>query len=287
MTLPPSQLESAYAHCEKTAREHYENFPVASLLLPRARRRHLAAIYAFSRQADDFADEAIYDGRRAELLAGWRERLDRAARGEASDPVFLALADTIARHDLPVGLLHDLISAFEQDVTTTSYESFEDVLAYCRLSANPVGRLVLHLFGRGEDRLLEQSDAICTGLQLVNFWQDVGVDLDKGRCYIPQEDLRRFGCPPEDLEARRASGPFRDVLKFQVERTRGIFARGSALPSEVRGRLGFELRLVLLGGLRILERIERAGCDVFNQRPALRGRDWGWLLMKASFAMAG
>ena len=275
-------LRKAYAHCEEVARGHYENFPVASLLLPRSLRPHVAAVYAFARQADDFADEASYAGRRLELLSSWRARLDHAAAGRADDPIFVALADTIARRRLPVDLLHDLLSAFEQDVRVTSYETFEEVRAYCRLSANPVGRLVLHLAGRAEPALLECSDAICTALQLTNFWQDVALDLDKGRCYLPMEEMRRFGCSREDLARRAVSAPFIDLLRFQIERTRGLFARGEVLPGLVGGRLGFELRLVILGGRRVLDRIEDAGCDVFARRPTLGAADWGRLLARAA-----
>jgi len=287
MTFSPTQIAAAYAHCERAARGHYENFPVASLLLPRGKRRHVAAIYAFAREADDFADEPAYAGRRLELLSDWRRRLDRAAAGAADHPVFIALADTLATHRLPVSLLHDLLSAFEQDVRVDSYETFDELLGYCRLSANPVGRLVLHLFGIDDETMLIQSDAICTGLQLANFWQDVGIDLDKGRCYIPGEDLRRFRCGRETIASRRVTPPFVEVMRYQVTRTRGLFARGAGLPSAVGGRLGFELTMVLLGGLRILEMIEEAGCDVFRRRPSLGAPDWGRLLMKATWLRTG
>jgi len=287
MPFSPTQITAAYAHCERAARDHYENFPVASLLLPRAKRRYVAAIYAFAREADDFADEPAYAGRRAEMLADWRRRLDRASGGEADHPVFIALSDTIARHRLPVSLLHDLISAFEQDVRVTSYDGFDDLLGYCRLSANPVGRLVLHLFGLSDEALMLQSDSICTGLQLANFWQDVGIDLDKGRCYIPAEDLARFRCSREQLATRRVSPPFVEVMRYQVARTRSLFARGAALPAAVGGRLGFELTMVLLGGLRILEMIEAVEYDVFTRRPALGAPDWGRLLMRATWLRTG
>ena len=284
MPFSPSEIEAAYAHCARVARRHYENFPVASLLLPKRLRPHVAAIYAFARQADDFADEPSYEGRRAGLLEDWRRRLNAAAAGEAGDPVFIALSSTIVSQRLPVGLLHDLISAFEQDTRVGSYATFADLLAYCRLSANPVGRLILHLAGRATEPLLEQSDAICTALQLANFWQDVAIDQAKGRCYIPREDLVRFRCPPEALAAGRAEAGFVEVMRFEVNRTRDMFRKGSALPRAVGGRLGFELKLVLLGGLRILERIESAGYDVFRKRPTLGAPDWVLLLMRAARA---
>ncbi len=281
-------LKGAYAHCQLVARRHYENFPVASLLLPRRMRPHVAAVYAFARTADDFADESTYAGRREELLAGWRARLDRAASGTApgaDGPIFAALSHTIEAHRLPVQLLHDLISAFEQDVRVSSYDTLEELLAYCRLSANPVGRLVLHLAGRAEPDLLAMSDPICTALQLTNFWQDVAVDLDKGRCYLPRDDMRRFGCTPHTVESRRADAAFVRLLGHQIERTRRLFDQGAELPSRVGGRLGFELRLVLLGGRRVLDRIERAGCDVFARRPVLTAADWGWLVSRAALGL--
>ena len=284
MSFSPSQIAAAYAHCERAARDHYENFPVASLLLPKGKRRHVAAIYAFARQADDFADEAAYEGRRLDLLEQWRRRLDEAAAGIAEHPVFIALADTISSQKLPVDLLHDLLRAFVQDVTVREYATFDDLLAYCRLSANPIGRLVLFLFGHAEERLLMKSDAICTALQLANFWQDVSLDLDKGRCYLPLEDLARFRCSAADLAGRSVTAPFVEVMRFEVARTRSLFLRGAGLPAEVGGRLGFELKLVVRGGLRILDKIEEAGCDVFRRRPTLTAPDWGRLLVTAPCA---
>ena len=277
-----ARLRAAYAHCESIARRHYENFPVASLLLPRRLRPHVAAIYAFARLADDFADEASFEGRRLQLLSGWRERLDRAGAGDADEPVFEALSDTIRRHDLPLAPLHDLLSAFEQDVRVKDYETFDDLLAYCRLSANPVGRLVLALSGHGEAPLLDMSDAICTALQLTNFWQDVAVDLDKGRCYLPRAEMRRFGCTPEMLSRRVVTEPFVKLMAFQTERTRRLFESGETLPDQVGGRLGFELRLVLMGGRRVLDLLEEARYDVFTRRPTLTTPDWGRLLARAA-----
>ncbi|MGH9868743.1 MAG: squalene synthase HpnC [Candidatus Polarisedimenticolia bacterium] len=281
-----ARLRDAYAHCESIARRHYENFPVASLLLPRRLRPHVAAIYAFARLADDFADEATFEGRRLQLLSGWRERLDRAAAGDADEPVFVALSDTILRHGLPAALLHDLISAFEQDVRVNGYETFDELLAYCRLSANPVGRLVLALSRRGEAHLLEMSDAICTALQLTNFWQDVAVDLDKGRCYLPRSEMLRFGCTAEMLSAMAArrivTEPFVELMAFQTRRTRQMFDLGQALPDQVGGRLGFELRLVLMGGRRVLDLLEASRFDVFTRRPTLSTPDWGRLVARAA-----
>ncbi len=281
MTFSPSQIAAAYDHCEGIARGHYENFPVASLLLPRGKRRHVAAIYAFARQADDFADEDGYEGRRLELLADWGRRLDRAADGKAEEPIFIALSDTIRTQQVPVGPMRDLLKAFEQDVSVRSYETFDSLLGYCRLSANPVGRLVLSLFDHRDEPMLVQSDFICTALQLANFWQDVTLDLDKGRCYIPREDLRRFRYSSEDLASRKPTPAFVEVMRYQVDRTRRLFGCGSGLPGQVGGRLGLQLRLVLLGGLRVLERIEQCGYDVFSRRPSLTPSDWCRMLVRA------
>lgn len=282
MTSSPDQIRSAYDHCERAARGHYENFPVASLLVPRGIRRHVAAIYAFAREADDFADEAEHEGHRLELLDDWGRMLDRAARGSADHPVFVAIAHTIETRGIPVQPLRDLLEAFRRDVTVASYGTFDELLGYCRLSANPVGRLLLHLFGRAKDPLIEMSDAICTALQLANFWQDVSIDLDKGRCYIPEEDLRRFGCSDRDLRSRRPTPAFKELMRFQVERTRSLFERGAGLPAAVGGRLGFELKLVLQGGLRILERIDSVEGDVFGRRPVLTVPDWGRMIVRAA-----
>ena len=274
-------LARAYAECERQARAHYENFPVASRLLPKEVRPHVAAIYAFARQADDFADEARYAGQdRIALIGGWQRRLHACAAARDENPVFLALGDTINTHHLPLQPFEDLLTAFRMDVTVTSYERFEDVLSYCRYSADPVGRLMLLLFGHREERLHPLSDAICTALQLTNFWQDVGIDLGKGRCYLPREDMRHFGVDDEDLAARRYTPRFADLIRFEVQRARPLFARGSALPSLLGGRLGFEIRFVVAGGTRVLDKIDAVGGDVFGRRPTLTAADWGRLLLR-------
>ncbi len=276
-------LSQAYAACERLAREHYENFPVASRLLPRRMRPHVAAIYAFARHADDFADEARYEGQdRLALLDGWLERLRACTSREDDHPIFRALGHTIRSHRLPLEPFEDLLAAFRMDVTRTSYETFDELLGYCCCSANPVGRLVLLLFGRREARLHALSDQVCTGLQLTNFWQDVAVDLEKGRCYIPREDLRRHGVSEADLARRRVTPGFAALMHYQVRRTREIFDRGAALPAHLRGRLRAEIRLVLAGGRRILDKIEAAGGDVFNRRPTLTRADWARLLLAAA-----
>jgi len=245
----------------------------------------VAAIYSFARIADDFADEARYEGQdRLALLDRWRERLRSCASGSDDHPVFLALGHTLATRHLPLEPFEDLLAAFRMDATTKFYASWNDLLGYCRYSANPVGRLMLLLFGHSGPHLHAPSDAICTALQLTNFWQDVQVDLRKGRCYIPREDLRYFGVADADLAARKATTAFQDLMRFEISRTRVLFAGGTALPSLVGGRFGFQLRVVIASGTRILEKIEEAGCDVFSRRPVLSGADWGRVLLRSAAA---
>jgi squalene synthase HpnC len=299
-------LSLAYAQCERRAREHYENFPVASRLLPAGMRPHIAAIYAFARTADDFADEpGLAPAERLRLLDDWGRRLTRSAElqfgdsdggtsdGATSDGatkvapygdldhVFLALGRTIRECRLPVSLFEDLLSAFRQDVTTTRYENWTSVLDYCRRSANPVGRLVLRVAGYDDPKLDAQSDAVCTALQLANFWQDLGRDWAIGRLYVPREDLVTEGAREEDLTARNTTPEWRRVMQVMVQRTRVLFAAGRGVCDGVSGRLKFELRLTWLGGSRILDKLERRGFDVFNQRPSIGARDLPGLLRDA------
>lgn len=266
-------IESAYAHCAAITRGHYENFPVASRLIPSRLRPDVCSIYAFARTADDFADETEHEGGRLELLDEWERRLDGCLGGAAEHPVFIALGETIRRHELPDRWLRDLLDAFRQDCTVTRYATWRDLLDYCRRSANPVGRLVLHLFGYRDERRQAWSDSICTALQLTNFWQDVAVDLRKDRIYLPAEDRTRHGVSEDDLHAARAHDGFRALLREMIERTREEFGRGRPLLAGVRGRLAWELRCVWLGGMRILDKIEAVGCDVFRRRPTLSRGD--------------
>jgi squalene synthase HpnC len=273
----------AYAQCERRAREHYENFPVASRLLPAAMRPHIAAIYAFARTADDYADEpGIATDERLRLLDAWGRQL--AALGSdldsptdpdksRSDPVFVALGQTIGDRRLPVKLFEDLLSAFRQDVTTTRYDTWAGVLDYCRRSANPVGRLVLRVAGYDDSRLDEQSDAVCTALQLANFWQDLGRDWAIGRLYVPGEDRIPAGAREEDLTVGKMTPEWRSVMRVMVRRTRELFAAGRGVCDGVGGRLRWELRLTWLGGSRILDKLEHDDFDVFNHRPSIGTRD--------------
>lgn len=263
--------------------DHYENFPVASILLPRRLVPAVEAIYAFARSADDIADEG--DARPAERFAAldaYDAALDAIEAGRPlPDPMFGRLAEALRRHALPLQPLRDLLSAFRQDVVTTRYADFPTLLDYCRRSANPVGRLMLGLYGTVDEASLRESDAVCSALQLINFWQDVGIDIGKGRIYLPQEDLARFGVD-EDAIAQAAAGPaWRALMRFEVERARALMLEGAPLATRLPGRIGWELRLVVQGGLRILEAIERADYDVFRRRPQLKRFDWAVLLWRA------
>ena len=272
-------IDAAYARCLDIARRHYENFPVASRLLPRRLRPHVAAIYAFARIADDFADEGTRSAAaRLALLDDWQARLDRAggqAPPDDSDAgaIFLALGDTIQRFDLDKRLFSDLLSAFRQDVTVSRYETWDDVLDYCRRSANPIGRLVLRVNGYRAEELDASSDALCTALQLTNFWQDLEIDLRKDRVYVPQTVLRAAGAELDDLRRRRFTPAWGEALEESARRTRDLFAAGRPAADGVHGRLRWELRATWLGGTRILDRLERAGFDVFKSRPTLGSLD--------------
>ena len=262
----------AYAFCEKLAREHYENFPVASLLLPARMRPHIAAIYAFARTADDFADEGGRDPEeRLDLLGQFRSRLLGSLDAvDPGDHIFIALRDTIERCRLPVVLLEALISAFEQDVRVGRYESWTAVHDYCRRSADPVGRLVLRVAGIHNDDADHASDAVCTALQLTNFWQDFGRDWRHGRLYVPVEEWRRHGACESDLDGAALTPAWKATLRACVERTHRLFDEGRPVTTFVSGRLRLELRATWLGGRRVLEKIEGMGYDTLWQRPRLQ-----------------
>jgi len=264
--------------------DHYENFPVASILLPRRLVPAVEAIYAFARSADDIADEG--DALPAERLASlnaYDAALDIIERGDTpADPMFARLAEALRRHALPLQPLRDLLSAFRQDVVTTRYADYPALLDYCRRSANPVGRLMLGLYGTVDATSLRESDAVCSALQLINFWQDVGIDIGKGRIYLPQEDLARFGVSEIQIVQGEANPAWRALMRFEVERARALMLEGAPLATRLPGRIGWELRLVVQGGLRILEAIERADYDVFRRRPQLKRLDWALLLWRAA-----
>jgi phytoene synthase len=262
---------------------HYENFPVGSLLLPPQFRHPVALIYRFAREADDLADEGNAPApARLEQLERFREQLRRIEGGIPPEiPWFGALAEVIREHDLPVPAFADLLSAFAQDVTQQRYANFSEVLDYCRRSASPVGRLLLHLFRRANDRTFEWSDSICSALQLVNFWQDVAIDYARGRIYLPQDEMKRHGVTEQHIAERRCDDAWRTLIQFQIDRARGMLQAGAPLGRTLPGRIGLEIRATVQGGLRILEKIESARCDVFHQRPVLRWYDWPVIMARA------
>jgi squalene synthase HpnC len=266
-------------YCESLARAHYENFPVASRLLPAPMRPHVAAVYAFARIADDLADEG--DAPASERLAAldaWEDRLvaviaGRPDPGGPHAPVFEAVRDTVRACDLPISLFSDLLSAFKQDVTVRRYATWASLLEYCQRSANPVGRLVLRIAGYRDAALDAASDDVCTALQLTNFWQDLQIDWKKGRLYVPAEIASACSAREDDLAAGRLTPEWRAALEQCAGRTRALFASGRAVCDGVRGRLMWELRATWLGGTRILDKLEHVHYDVFTHRPVLRAAD--------------
>jgi squalene synthase HpnC len=278
----PRSLARAYAACERLAQSHYENFPVASRLLPRRMRPHVAAVYAFARGADDIADEGVATaGERQERLRAWQRRLHDAVAagpgGDASardeDLVFVALGHTIRSLDLPLSLFDDLLSAFGQDTMTTRYASWRDVLDYCRRSANPVGRLVLRIAGYRDDGLDRSSDALCTALQLTNFWQDFGRDWRAGRLYVPRDVSSAAGAQEDQLGGTVLPPEWTRALGACVEFTAARYAEGRRVCDATRGRLRYELRLTWLGGRRILDRVDAQRAALLRQRPVLGAAD--------------
>lgn len=285
---PAEPLARAYAACERLAQSHYENFPVASRLLPAAMRPHIAAVYAFARIADDFADEGTASAaERQARLFDWQRRLHRAVDAPADTPgddygrLFLAIGHTIRSRHLPVSLFDDLLSAFAQDTTTTRYASWADLLDYCRRSANPIGRLVLRIAGRVDTELDRSSDALCTALQLTNFWQDLGRDWQAGRLYIPRDVSDAAGARESDLVIGPLNDAWRNAVAGCVEVTRRCFADGRAVCDGVSGRLRYELRVTWLGGHRMLDHVDAGRRDLLRNRPALGRRDLPPLLWQA------
>jgi squalene synthase HpnC len=263
-------VPQAFQFCERLARDHFENFPVASLMVPKEKRPHVHAIYSFARIADDYADEpGLTLAERVDSIAEWEEQLIDVYRGHAHHPVFVALRETVDHFEIPIDLFQRLLRAFRSDVTTHRYESFEDVLEYCENSANPIGRLMLLLFNYRSETTMEFSDSICTALQLTNFWQDVAVDLKKDRVYIPVDDIREFGYSEEELLSLQCSQAFKDLMCYEVERTEQMFQEGKPLLSDVGSDLKMELKLTWNGGMRILKKIEQQDYNVLARRPSL------------------
>jgi squalene synthase HpnC len=300
-TMPPQPnvstnakaIADAYEACTKLARAHYENFPVGRLV-PKEMQPHVHAVYAFARYADDLADEGYAGSAKAQgardvmtpeerlaALDEWERQLCSPPGTPGLHFIFIALHETIRELNLPLSLFTDLLSAFKQDVVKRRYANFPEVLDYCRRSANPVGRLVLLLHGKREEELHLLADHICTGLQLANFWQDVGVDLEKDRMYLPEDDRKKYGVTEEALFARRADDNYRKLLAFEVARTQEIFDHGAPLTKKLRGLLRLEIRLTWLGGTKILRKIEALDYDTLNHRPTVGKADMAVLFLKA------
>lgn len=263
---------------------HYENFPVASILMPRRLRKPVAAIYHFAREADDIADEGdLPDDERLKKLDEFRAELTRIAAHEIPiTPLFQHLAVVIAEQQLPMQPFHDLLDAFSQDVVQKRYANYEELLDYCRRSANPVGTLMLHLYEEATPVNIAYSDAICTALQLINFWQDVAKDDAIARIYLPLDEMEKFGVSEKNIAEKTCDDAWRTLMKFQVDRTRTLMLQGAPLGSILTGRIGLEMRMIIQGGLRILKKIETVDYDVFNKRPVLRPIDWVIMLAKSA-----
>ena len=286
-------VAEAYDACTKLTRAHYENFPVGRLV-PREMQPHVHAVYAFARYADDLADEGyagsakaqgaqdvMTPGQRLAALDDWERQLCSPPGTPGLHFIFIALHETIRKLDLPFSLFTDLLSAFKQDVVKRRYANFNEVLDYCRRSANPVGRLVLLLHGNREEKLHLLADHICTGLQLANFWQDVGVDLEKDRIYLPEDDRVTYGVTEKSLFDHKADDKYRQLLAFQVDRAQGIFNQGEPLTKKLSGKLRVEIRMTWLGGTTILRKIEALKYDTLNHRPKVGKAEFALLLLKA------
>jgi squalene synthase HpnC len=265
----PFAPAEARAYCSRLARTHYENFTVASLLLPRKLLRHFHAVYAYCRWADDLADETGGGTHALALLRWWREELLRCYEGRAQHPVMVALRQTIDEFHIPPKPFLELLFAFEQDQMVKSYRTFDQLLQYCRFSANPVGHLVLYLCKAYDPPKAFLADSICTALQLANFWQDVARDLDIGRVYLPEEDRQCFGYPDLDLHRRRFTPAFAALMRHEVGRTRDLFYKGMPLVDQAPTELRADIELFVRGGLAILQKIERQGYNVWADRPVL------------------
>ena len=264
--------------------DHYENFPVASILLPRHLRRPVEIIYHFARQADDFADEGdIPNEERLAKLDAFRAELNRIANKETPQtPLFRDVASIVAEHQLPLQLFHDLLDAFSQDVVKKRYANFDELLDYCRRSANPVGRLLLHLYEEATPQNLIYSDAICTALQLINFWQDVKKDYAIGRIYLPQDEMARYGVTEDHIAQGNPDKVWRDLMRFQADRARDMMKSGAPLGTILPVRIGLEMRLIIAGGNRILHKLRSVNFDMFERRPLLRLHDWVIMLLQSA-----
>lgn len=273
------QLDGALKYCRNLAKSHYENFIVGSMLVPRRLSQHLYNLYAFCRHSDDLADEVPDPEEAVRLLAEWRVELGLCYGGTPTHPILMALQTTIREFDIPATPFEDLLSAFEQDCRVTRYATYVELLDYCRRSANPVGRLMLHVFGYNDETRRELSDRICTGLQLANFWQDVIPDFSRGRVYIPQEDIAAFGCAEADIVNGRITQNFAELMQFQVDRTEALFKSASELPKMLDWRFGTDVALFTSAGIAVLDGIRKNNYDVLSHRPVIsKARKIGLLI---------
>jgi squalene synthase HpnC len=281
-------IEEARQYCAHLARTHYENFSVATWFLPRSLRQHFCNVYAYCRISDDLGDEVGDSAASLELLDQWQRELDACYGGRPKHPVFVALAETVRQFDIPKHEFSDLLIAFRQDQTVTRFETFDDVLGYCHYSANPVGHLVLYLCGYRDPERQQLSDFTCTALQLANFWQDVSVDYEKGRIYLPLEDLRRFNVTEDDIAQNQNTPAFREMMRFEVGRARDWFRQGLPLVGKVDHELAIDIDLFSRGGLEILNAIEKQGFAVLGNRPAIsKGRKLALVARAASAKLFG
>jgi squalene synthase HpnC len=288
-----SLINSSFKYCEHITKEHYENFPVASFLIPKEKRKYIYAIYAFARAADDFADEpGIRSAEdRLNLLNDWGNKLKDCYEGKAYDPIFIALKETVNDCSIRVETFEALLKAFKQDVIKNRYANFDEVLFYCNNSADPIGRMILMVLGGRDEKMFFYSDKICTALQLTNFWQDLEIDLNRNRIYIPLDDMNRFGYSEKDLLEKTINKNFTGLMKFEVDRTRSLFHEGKEIYELVRTndnlkRFAKELKLIILGGLHILNKIENLNYNVFYKRPVLTTVDKIRLVSKSLFGDA-
>jgi len=277
------EQQKVYSKSVKFSREHYENFPVASVFLPKNIRKHVAVVYRFARNADDIADEGnMNEEQRTDILQIYKQQLTDALQGNYANDFWRALHNTIKTYKLTEEYFYDLLSAFEQDITKKRYETFSELLDYCSRSANPVGRIILEFFNIREHEALKYSDAICTALQLTNFYQDVSVDLKKGRIYLPAEDLERHNVGEEEFSREGTSIEFKNLMKSQVERNFELYREGVNILPLLPTRLRFQIRLTILGGQEILNKIRSADFNVLNVRPKLSKIDYIKLFLKAA-----
>ncbi len=266
--------------------KHYENFPVASILLPRSLRKPVELIYAFARSADDFADEGnALPGERLQWLHEYRQQLDLIdANARPTMPLFVDLSQIIKQYHLPTELFRDLLSAFSQDVVKNRYADFAELMDYCRRSANPVGRLLLHLFDETSDTCFAYSDHICSSLQLINFLQDVASDYNRNRIYFPLDELQRYDISEAQIAQADCANNWAPFMQFQINRAREMLMTGAPLGTNLRGRIGLEIRTIVCGGRRILDKLDAVDGNVFRHRPVLRPLDWFYMLYRSTFA---